>query len=117
VASLNLMQRNDHILEENDVLFSERNGEPWNDASQDVQELWGTIEFEGFMDEGVEAVINCLSDHLSSGDEFCIESMQNIFEIFPLSWLLWVKELQKLLDKGWGNVNFQSLDVCAVVHN
>jgi hypothetical protein len=28
VASLNLMQRNDHILEENDVLFSERNGEP-----------------------------------------------------------------------------------------
>lgn len=66
MASLHLMKRDDHILEEDDVLFSQRNCESRDNACQDVEQLRCAIELEGFMDEGVETVIDCFSDHLSS---------------------------------------------------
>lgn len=41
--------------------------------------------------------------------------MQNVLQVFSLPWLFGVKELQELLDEGWGNMDLQSLDVCSVV--
>ncbi len=37
MAGLYLVQRNDHILEEDDMLLSERHSEARNNACQDIQ--------------------------------------------------------------------------------
>ena len=39
VASLHLVKRDDHILEEDDVLFSQGDCEARDDASQDIEKL------------------------------------------------------------------------------
>ena len=65
MAGLYFMQGDDDILEESNMFFPERHSESWDDACQDVEQLRCAIEFEGFMNERVEAVIDGLSDHLS----------------------------------------------------
>lgn len=68
MAGLHLVERDDHILEEDDVLFSQGNCEPRDDAGQDVEQFGGSVELEGLVNEGVEAVVDGFSDHLSPWD-------------------------------------------------
>lgn len=67
------------------------------------------------MDETVKAVVDSFPDHLSSGDQLGVESVENVLEVFSFPWFFGVKELQKLLNEGRSDVHFQSLDICSVV--
>jgi len=42
---------NNHVLEKDYMLISEWDGKAGNDASQNIQELGGTIEFVCFVDQ------------------------------------------------------------------
>lgn len=75
VGGLHLVQGDDDILEEDHVLFSKGDGEARDDGCQDVEEFSGTIEFIVFVDQGVEAVCDGFSDHLSSWDQLGVESV------------------------------------------
>jgi hypothetical protein len=59
------VERDDHILEEDDVLVSQRDSESGNDTGQNVEKLGGTVELVCFVNECVEALVNCLTNHLS----------------------------------------------------
>ena len=59
------------------------------------------------MDQGKEAFIDSLSDHLPSWYQFSIELMQNIFQIVSLDGLLSVKELQEFLHELGCYIDFQ----------
>lgn len=79
VASLNFMERDDDIFEEDDVFFSEGNCKAWDNACQNVKKFRGSVELKGFMDEAVEAIVDGFSDHFSSGNQFGVETMKNVF--------------------------------------
>lgn len=115
VAGLDLVKRDDHILEENDMLFSEGHCESRDNAGQDVKQLRGPVELEGLVNETVEAVIDGFSNHLSPGDQLSIEPMENILQVLSLSGLFRVKQLEKLLDERRGDVNLKGLDVSAII--
>jgi hypothetical protein len=117
VASLDLVQRNDNILEENDMLFSERYSKPTDDTGKNVKQLRCTIELESLMDQRVEAIVDCLTNHFSSGHKFGIQAMKNVLEVLPFSWLLRVEKFEEFLDERWSDMHFESLDVGAIVHD
>lgn len=75
VAGLDLMERDDDTLEENNVFLSQRDGKARDDTCQDVQQLRGSIELVSLVDQAVEAVIDSLSDHLSPWDQLSVKSM------------------------------------------
>jgi hypothetical protein len=91
VTSLNFVKSNYDVLEESDMFFSQRNSETRNDGSQNIQELRCTVEFEILVDQTVETVIDSLSDHLSSGNQFSVESMKDVLQILPFSGLFRVE--------------------------
>lgn len=66
---MNFVQGNDNVLEENDVLVTKRNRETGNYAGENIKELSSTIEFVGFVDQTEEAFVDCLSNHLSTGNQ------------------------------------------------
>lgn len=67
------------------------------------------------MDEGIEAVVDGLPDHLPARNELSVQTMKNILEVLALSWLLGVEQLQELLDEGRSDVHLQGLDVSAII--
>lgn len=69
------MQRDDNILEEDNVLLSEWYSESWNNGGQDVQKLSSTVELVSLVNQGVEALVDCLSDHLSSGHQLYVNAL------------------------------------------
>ena len=75
MAGLHLMKRNDDILEENNVLLSQGHCETRNNTGQNIQQLRSSIEFEGLVDERVEAIVDSLTDHLSSGHQLGVQTM------------------------------------------
>lgn len=86
VTCLNLMKRNDDILEEDDVFLSQGNCKSRDDAGQNIKKFRSSIELESLMNKTVEAVIDGFSDHLSPWNQFGIKSMKNILEVFSFSW-------------------------------
>lgn len=93
VASLNFVEGNDDVFEEDDMLLPERNCKSTDDTGENIQKFRGAIELESFMDQWVKTVIDCLTDHFSSWDKFGIQSVQDVLEVLPFSGLLWVKQL------------------------
>lgn len=91
VTSLDFVKSNYDVLEESDVFFSQRNSKTRNDGSQNIQELRCAVEFEIFVDQTVETVIDSLSDHLSSGNQFSVEPMKDVLEILSFSGFFRVK--------------------------
>ena len=79
MACLYFVERNDNIFEENNMLFPQGYSKTRNNTGQDVQKFRCSIEFESFVDEAVEAIVDCLSDHFSPWHELGIKSMENIF--------------------------------------
>ncbi len=88
VASLYLVEGNDNVFEKDDMFFSEGHCKSANDTGEDVQQLGGAVELEGLMDEGVEAVVDGLSDHFSPGDQFGVEPVEDVFEVLAFAGLL-----------------------------
>lgn len=78
------MKGNDDVLEEDHVLVSQWDSETTDDTGQDVQKLSGTVELVSFMDEGEEALVNCLSNHLSSWHQFGIQLVKDVLEVVSL---------------------------------
>lgn len=117
LAGLDLVEGNDDSFEEIDVLFSERDGETGNDTCENVEELCSTIEFEALVNEGVEAVSDGLSDHLSSGNEFGVKSVENVFQIFSFSGFLRVEKFKEGFNEDVGDIDLQGLDISSIVDN
>jgi hypothetical protein len=115
LAGLDLVKWNDDGLEEVNVLLSEWNGESGNDGSQNVQQFWGSVELEILVDQGVEAIGDGLSDHLSSWHQLGVQSVENVLQVFSLLWLLGVEQLEELLDELVGDEGLQALDIGGIV--
>jgi hypothetical protein len=64
------VERNDYVLEKNDVFVPEWNRKSTNDTSKNIEKLSSTIEFMSFMDKGIEAFVDSLSNHFSSWNKF-----------------------------------------------
>lgn len=64
-ACLHFVQWDDHILEENHMLVSERHCEAGNNGGENIEKLSSSIELVRLMDQGVEALVDRLSNHLS----------------------------------------------------
>jgi hypothetical protein len=105
LAGLDLVKGNDDSLEEVDVLLSQRDGETGDDRGEDIEEFGSSVELEALVNEGVEAVGDGLTDHLSPRDELGIESVENVFQIFSFSWFLGVEELEEGFDENVGDVD------------
>lgn len=60
------MKWNDNIFEEDHVLVTEGHGEARNDACEDIEQLGSAIELVCFVNQSIEALIDCLTNHLSS---------------------------------------------------
>ena len=65
-TGLYFVKWDDHILEENNMLISQGDSKTRNDTCENIEKLGCSIEFMAFVDEGIEAFIDCLSNHLSS---------------------------------------------------
>ena len=82
------MKWDDNILEEDYVFVPERNGETGDNRGKDVEELGSTVELMGLVDEGEEALVDCLSDHLSSWHKLGVKLVENVLEVVSLNGLL-----------------------------
>jgi len=58
------------------------------------------------MDETVEAIIDCLTNHLSSRNKLGVKTMENVFQVLSFSWFFRIEKLQKLLNERWSYMNF-----------
>lgn len=63
------MKRNDNVREEDDMLISQWDGETTDDTGENVEELSSTVEFVVLVNECKEALVDGLSNHLSSRHE------------------------------------------------
>ena len=97
------------------MLFSQGYSESTDDTGENVKQFRCSIELERLMDQWIEAVIDSLTDHFSSGDKFSVKSVQNVLEVLSFTGLLWVEEFEELLDERGSDMNFQGLDVSAIV--
>lgn len=106
-ASLNLVERDDDVLEEDHVLISEWDGETGDDRSLNVQNLGSSVELMVLMDQGEEALVHGLPDHLTSRDELGVQLMKDVLQIVTLDGLFRIEELKELLDKLRSNIHFK----------
>lgn len=106
-AGLDLVEGNDDVLEEDDVLISKWNCKTTDDTCQDVKKLSCTVELVIFVNESKKAFIHCLSNHLSSGNQFGVQFMKDVFQVISLNGLFGIKELQKFLHELRSDVYFQ----------
>lgn len=79
------MERDDNVLEKNDVFVPKWDSESTDDTCENIEKFCGTIKFVSFVDQGVEALINCLSNHLSSWNKFGVQLVQDVFEVISLN--------------------------------
>ena len=101
------MEGNDDVLEEDDVLISKWNCKTTDDTRQDVKKLSCTVELVIFVNESKKAFVHCLSNHLSSGNQFGVQFMKDVFQVVSLNGLFGIKELQKFLHELRSDVYFQ----------
>ena len=128
-ASLDLVKGNNHILEEYDMLISQRNSKSTNDASKNIEKFCSSVEFMTLMNEGIEALIDSLSNHLSSWHKLhnqyflsemtylSVKLVKNVLQIVSLNRLFRIKELKELLNKLWGYVHLKGLDINGFINN
>ena len=69
---LHFVKGNNDILEEDYVLISQRNSEATDNACQNIQKFGCTIEFVVLVNECKELLVDSLSNHFSSWDQFNI---------------------------------------------
>ena len=72
------MEWDNYAFEEDNVLVSEWDSETRDNTGEDVKELCCSVELVGLVDETEEALIDCLSDHLSAGHQLLTRSKHTI---------------------------------------
>ena len=82
------MERDDNVLEEDDVLISKWDSESTNDTCQDVKKLSSTIEFMDLVYKSEELLVDGLSNHFPSWNKLGIQLMKNVLEVISLNRLL-----------------------------
>ena len=73
------MKRNDNVFEEGNVLISKRHGETTDNAGEDVKKLGSSVELVGLMNKREKTLIDGLSNHFSSWNQFSVKFVKNIF--------------------------------------
>ena len=101
------MQRNDDVLEEDNVLVSQRNSESTNDTRQNVEKLGGTVELVVLVNKCKEALVDGLSNHFSSWNKLGVQLVKNVFEVVTFDRLLRVKQLEEFLNELRSNVDLE----------
>ena len=89
------------------MLVSERDCETRDNTRKDIQKLGGSVKLVRFMNESEEALVNSLSYHLTSWNQFGVQLMQDIFEVVSLHGLFRVEEFQEFLYKLRGDVHLE----------
>lgn len=69
------------------------------------------------VNERVEALIDGLSDHLSPGNKFGIQLVEDVLEVVSLYTFLGIKQLQELLYELGSHIDFETLYICCLVDN
>ena len=67
------MEGDDNILEEDYMLVSERDCKAGNNARKDIEKLSSAVEFMCFVNQGVEALVDGLSNHFPAGHQLDIK--------------------------------------------
>lgn len=67
------------------------------------------------VNKSIEALVDCLSDHLSSGDKLGIKLVQDVFEVVSLHIFLRIEQLQELLHKLRCNVRLEALHIASLI--
>lgn len=109
------MQRNDDHLEEDHMLLSQRHSEPRDNGGEDVQELGCPIELMILMDQCIEALVDGLPDHLSSGHKLSIELVKDILQVVSLDSFFGVKQLEELLDELGRYIDLEGLHISRLI--
>ena len=114
---MHFVERNDDIFEESHMFVSKRHSEPGDNTGEDVEQLSSTIELVRLMDEGIEALIHCLSNHLSSGHQLGVELVKDVLQVIALHGLLCVEQIKEFLDERGCYIDFELSDLDRVVHD
>ena len=111
------MEWDDDVLEENDVLISKWNSKTTDDTGQDIEELSSTIELMVLVDKSEEALVDGLTNHLSSWHKFGIKLVENVLKVVSLNRFLRIKKFQELLNKLWSYIHLQRSYLNCLVNN
>ena len=71
------MKWDDNILEENDMLVSQRHCKTRDDRGKDIKKLSSTVELVRLVDQGVEALVDGLSDPLSPWHQLYVTTLKS----------------------------------------
>ena len=93
------VERNQGTNQKLQVLFLERDSEPIDDTSQDLQKFPNTIVTFRFVDKSVKDVGDGSSDEGTVGHELSVDAVKNSFEIISLPGVFTVKEFYQLQTK------------------
>lgn len=111
------MEWDDDSLEKDNVLLTQWHCEARDDTSENIKQFSGTVKLVVLLDERVEGLIHCLSDHLSTWHKLCVQLVQNVLQIVAFVRLLRVKELKELLDELRLHKSLKRLNIDAIVDN
>lgn len=67
------------------------------------------------VDQGVEALVDGLSDHLPSWDQLGVKLVKDILEVVSLNTLLGVEEFEEFLNEGRRNIDLEALHITSLV--
>ena len=70
-----------------------------------------------FVYQRVKALVHRLSDHLSSGNQLCVELVQNVLEIITLHGFFGMQQVEELLDELGRDVDFQLPDLNRLIND
>ena len=101
------MKWNDNVLEEDDMLISERNSKSTNDTCQNVEKLSGTVEFVILVNQCKEALVDGLTDHFSSWDELSVQLVKNVLQVVSLNRFFRIEQLEELLNELRSDVHLE----------
>lgn len=105
------MQRHYNVLEEDDVLVSERHRKARDDARQDVEQLGCAVEAVVFVDEQEEALVHGLADHLPARNQLGVQLVQDVFEVVALHGLFRVEQFEELLHELRRHIALEGLHI------
>ena len=89
------------------MLISQWDCETTDDTGKNVEELSSTIELVVLVNESKEALVDGLSNHLSSWHELGVQLVQDIFQVVSLDRLFRVEQFQELLNELRRHIYFQ----------
>ena len=93
------------------MLVSQWHRETRDDRGKDVQKLGGSVELVRLVDQGVEALIHGLSDHLSARNKLGVELVQDILEVVTLYRLLRIEQVKELLHELRRDIDLERADL------